>query len=63
MENLEYTFKARNVRPWLQLSNKFLLAMIDTSREVIECSEAPVNFRAHTHDVLIELQYELASRN
>lgn len=63
MKNPEHTFKARNVRPWLQLSNKFLLAMIDTSKEVIECSEAPVNFRAHTHDVLIELQYELASRN
>ena len=63
MEKLEYTFKACNVRPWLHLSNKFLLVMIDTSKKVIESIEAPISLRAHTHSVLAELQYELASRN
>jgi len=63
MEKLEYNFKAYSMRPWLHLSNGFLLTMIDTSKKVIECSEAPIGLRAHTYDVLIELQYELASRN
>lgn len=63
MEKLKYNFKAYDMRPWLHLSNRFLLAMIDTSKKVIGSSEAPIGLRAHTHDVLIELHHELASRN
>lgn len=63
MEKSRIKLKVYGIRPWLHLSNKFLLVMIDTSKKVIESIEAPISLRAHTHGVLAELQYELASRN
>lgn len=63
MKNNVKILKIKQVRPYVNMSSRFLNHMKNVGRLVYESNEAPVALRAHALDTVCDIELEIAARN